>query len=83
VPTSRLDIAPAFLTARDVARRLGRSQDWLRDNLEHLRKQGFPERDHLMKLYHAADVEAWIASRARIAHDVNLSSNVTVNLDAI
>jgi predicted DNA-binding transcriptional regulator AlpA len=68
VPAARPEIAPAFLSARDVAARLGRSQDWLRDNLDRLRAQGFPERERLVGLYHAADVEAWIASRARIAH---------------
>jgi hypothetical protein len=79
----RPEIAPAFLSARDVATRLGRSYDWLRDNLDDLVAQGFPERDRLLKLYHAADVEAWIASRARIAHHEAPTSNVTVNLDAI
>ena len=83
MPAARPEIAPAFLSARDVAARLGRSQHWLRDNLGHLLAQGFPERDRLVRLYHAADVEAWIASRARIAHHEAPASNVTVNLDAI
>ena len=83
MPAARIAIAPAFMSTRDVATRLGRSYDWLRDNLPDLVAQGFPERDRLVKLYHAADVEAWIASRAKMAHHEASTSNVTVNLDAI
>jgi len=75
--------ATAFLTVSAVADRLGVSYDTLRRRLPIMRAQGFPERDPLFNRYVAADVEAWIATRSKIAHDGRTETQAKVNYDAL
>lgn len=57
----------ALMTKRQVAEHLGITIHTLRRRLPDMRRAGFPEPDPVMQRYLTADVEAWIASRARIA----------------
>lgn len=56
-PTSR------FWTDEDLAARLGKSRNWLRQNRKLLEKQGMPQRDELFG-YDSVAIEHWLDVRA-------------------
>lgn len=65
----------AFLTDIDVAKMLGRSKNWLRDNRPKLEREGFPRKDGLIGLTCVADIEAWIARRRQVADAVRVGEH--------
>ena len=56
---------PAFITFKDLARRLGRSQGFVRKHMGRMIANGFPERHPIMGGYPVAGVEAWIESQSQ------------------
>lgn len=65
----------AFLTDIDVAKMLGRSKNWLRDNRPKLEREGFPRKDGLIGLTCVADIEAWIARRRQVTDAVRVGEH--------
>ena len=49
------------------ALRLGHAIDWFKKNRPVLEREGFPEKDRLFALTLKADVEVFLAKRARVA----------------
>lgn len=81
-------MTPAFLPDQLVAHRLGRKVTWLRQHRSKLEREGFPRKDPLVGLTPAADLDAWIAKRQRIANPepAPMGGNTTLsgeNLDAL
>jgi hypothetical protein len=63
-------IQPAYLNETAVAKRLGRSADWLRQARPRLEREGFPRIDGLIGLTCLWDIDAWIARRRQVADAV-------------
>lgn len=57
----------AYGSDRWCALRLGQSIDWLKKNRQTLEREGFPKKDSLFSLTLKADVETFLAKRARVA----------------
>ena len=62
-----MDEISAYASDRWCAARLGQSLDWFKRNRETLEREGFPQKDRLFALTLKADVEAFLAKRARVA----------------
>lgn len=76
--------ASAFGSSAWAAQRLGRSRRWLADNMDNLRKMGFPSKDPVVDLYNKADVDAWIARRTRSQNEMRIGAGSDkINFDAI
>ena len=60
-------MTPAYLSESDVAKVLGKSRAWLRQNRPALEREGFPPVDGLIGLTCVADIQAWIARRRKVA----------------
>lgn len=68
-------------STRWCARALGRSEDWLRRNMDRLTAAGFPPPDPITGHRIKADVEAWIERRRAVCDTVPKSA-ARVDLDA-
>lgn len=51
------------MTTAEVARALGYRMSTFYSKLPQLRKEGFPERDPLLRKWHRPDIEAWLEAR--------------------
>lgn len=68
-----LDASASFGSLRWVAMRLGRSPSWVRSNMLQLRRTGFPPPDPLVGLYPKDRVDRWIAQRAGVSDDAQIT----------
>lgn len=55
-----------MLTARAVAKKLGKSPQWLAKNMAKLLKGGFPKRDDLLGGWHEPAIDEWLRKRSGV-----------------
>lgn len=71
---------PAFVPEAWCADRLGLSISAYRNRLPTLEADGYPQKDRLIGLRQAADVNAWIEKRRRL-HDAVTVPGTTIGTD--
>jgi hypothetical protein len=77
-------MTPQYLKDSDLARWLGTSAAWFRENRPRLEREGFPAKDRLIGLTLLADVQAWLDRRRVVADAVPApTTSGTINYGAL